>query len=108
MFGLMQDHPLLISSLIEHAGTFHPEAAIVSRLPGGRMHRTHWHGLLENDAFRRLLDVLHHLVSVPSSGRTVVGRDPSTSQYPTPLRTGSGPFSFNLARPTPGFGAIRP
>jgi fatty-acyl-CoA synthase len=45
MFGLMQDHPLLISSLIEHAGTFHPEAAIVSRLPGGRMHRTHWHGL---------------------------------------------------------------
>ena len=32
MFGLMQDRPLLISSLIEHAATFHPRTEIVSRM----------------------------------------------------------------------------
>jgi fatty-acyl-CoA synthase len=31
MQGLMQDRPLLISSLIEHANTYHPNAEIVSR-----------------------------------------------------------------------------
>jgi len=43
--GLMQDQPLLISSLIEHAASFHPNAEIVSRLPDGRVHRTHWRGI---------------------------------------------------------------
>jgi fatty-acyl-CoA synthase len=32
MHGLMQDRPLLISSLVEHAATFHPDTEIVSRL----------------------------------------------------------------------------
>ncbi len=45
MFGLMQDRPLLISSLIEHAATFHPATEIVSRLPEGDLHRTDWRGL---------------------------------------------------------------
>ena len=40
--GLMQDRPLLISSLVEHAATFHPATEIVSRLPEGREHRTNW------------------------------------------------------------------
>jgi fatty-acyl-CoA synthase len=40
--GLMQDRPLLISSLIEHAATFHPHTEIVSRLPDGATHRTDW------------------------------------------------------------------
>ncbi|WP_240754516.1 long-chain-fatty-acid--CoA ligase [Lampropedia aestuarii] len=43
--GLMQDRPLLISSLVEHAARFHPEAEIVSRLPEGGMHRTNWRGI---------------------------------------------------------------
>ncbi|MBI5256903.1 MAG: long-chain-fatty-acid--CoA ligase [Burkholderiales bacterium] len=42
MFGLMQDRPLLISSLIEHAATFHPATEIVSRLPEGPVHRCTW------------------------------------------------------------------
>lgn len=42
MHGLMQDRPLLIASLIEHAARFHPETEIVSRLPDGHMHRTNW------------------------------------------------------------------
>ena len=45
MHGLMQDRPLLISSLIEHAATFHPHAEIVSRLPEGTVHRTDWQGV---------------------------------------------------------------
>ncbi|WP_264014786.1 long-chain-fatty-acid--CoA ligase [[Mycobacterium] manitobense] len=45
MYGLMQEHPLLISSLIEHAATFHPDTEIVSRLPGGGTHRTDWRGV---------------------------------------------------------------
>ena len=45
MHGLMQDRPLLISSLIEHAARFHPDTEIVSRLPEGSMHRTTWAGV---------------------------------------------------------------
>jgi fatty-acyl-CoA synthase len=45
LFGLMQDRPLLISSLIEHAARFHPHAKIVSRLPEGGVHRTDWAGI---------------------------------------------------------------
>ena len=35
----MQDRPLLISTLIEHANTFHPRAEIVSRTVEGPIHR---------------------------------------------------------------------
>ena len=42
MFGLMQDRPLLISSLIEHANTFHVRTEIVSRLPEGPIRRSSW------------------------------------------------------------------
>ena len=39
MLGLMQNRPLLISTLIEHAARFHPQAEIVSRTSEGPMHR---------------------------------------------------------------------
>ncbi|MEN9629531.1 MAG: hypothetical protein RJA10_2758 [Pseudomonadota bacterium] len=42
MLGLMQDRPLLISSLIDHAATFHPHTEIVSRLPEGLVRRSSW------------------------------------------------------------------
>ncbi|KAF0805060.1 AMP-dependent synthetase and ligase [Alcanivorax xiamenensis] len=42
MQGLMQDKPLLISSLIEHAATFHPDQEIVSRSIEGPIHRTNY------------------------------------------------------------------
>jgi fatty-acyl-CoA synthase len=42
MLGLMQDRPLLISSLIEHAANFHPGAEIVARLVDGTIHRTNY------------------------------------------------------------------
>ena len=39
MQGLMQDRPLLISALIEHAAALHPDAEIVSRTVEGPLHR---------------------------------------------------------------------
>ncbi len=39
MQGLMQDRPLLISALIEHAAAMHPDAEIVSRTVEGPLHR---------------------------------------------------------------------
>ncbi len=38
----MQDRPLLISSLIEHAAAYHADTEIVSRLPEGPVRRTTW------------------------------------------------------------------
>ena len=40
MHGLMQDHPLLISSLIRHAAANHGGREVVSRLGDGSIHRT--------------------------------------------------------------------
>jgi len=42
MLGLMQDQPLLISSLIEFAERHHGDAEIVSRRLEGDIHRTTW------------------------------------------------------------------
>jgi acyl-CoA synthetase (AMP-forming)/AMP-acid ligase II len=39
LLGLMQQHPLLISSLIEHAASAHPGVPIVSFAPGAPAHR---------------------------------------------------------------------
>ncbi len=40
MYGLMQDHPLLISGLIKHAAANHGRREVVSRLGDGSIHRT--------------------------------------------------------------------
>jgi fatty-acyl-CoA synthase len=42
MLGLMQNQPLLISSLIEHAERHHGDAEIVSRRVEGDIHRYQW------------------------------------------------------------------
>lgn len=42
MLGLMQNHPLLISSLIDYAAHWHGNGEIVSRDPDGAFHRTNW------------------------------------------------------------------
>ncbi len=42
MLGQMQDHPLLISTLITHAAKNHPEAEIVSRRVEGDLHRSNY------------------------------------------------------------------
>ena len=56
MFGLMQEHPLLISSIIEHAATFHPDAEVVSRQPDGSIYRSNWRGV--RDDARRVANAL--------------------------------------------------
>jgi fatty-acyl-CoA synthase len=42
MRALMQETPLLISSLIEYAGRYHGDGQIVSRLADGSIHTTNW------------------------------------------------------------------
>ena len=50
MLGLMQDRPLLISSLIEHAARYHPAVEIVSRTCEGATVRTNYAGLRDRAA----------------------------------------------------------
>ncbi|MDB5847769.1 MAG: long-chain fatty acid--CoA ligase, partial [Rhodoferax sp.] len=45
MLGLMQDQPLLISSLIQFADRHHGDVEIVSRRIEGDIHRTTWSGI---------------------------------------------------------------
>ena len=47
MFGLMQDQPLLISSLIEFAARHHASTEIVSRRVEGDLHRSNWRAVAE-------------------------------------------------------------
>jgi acyl-CoA synthetase (AMP-forming)/AMP-acid ligase II len=59
MHGLMQDHELLISSLIRHAATNHPRREIASRRATGAVHRTNY--LEVEQRARRLAAALQRL-----------------------------------------------
>ncbi len=50
MLGFMQQVPLLLSSLLQHAARFHPEVEIVSRSVEGPLHRTSYDGLARRAA----------------------------------------------------------
>jgi acyl-CoA synthetase (AMP-forming)/AMP-acid ligase II len=59
MDGLMMDRPLLVSTLIEHAATYHGDTEIVSRTVEGAIHRTtyaetEWRAKKLANALRRL------------------------------------------------------
>ena len=45
MLGLMQDQPLMLSSLVRHAARHHGEAEVVSKLVDGSIHRTNYREL---------------------------------------------------------------
>jgi 3-(methylthio)propionyl---CoA ligase len=59
MLGLMQQHPLLISSILKHAARHHAAGEIVARTSDGSKHRTTWAGI-EREA-RRLVRALQAL-----------------------------------------------
>ncbi len=59
MHGLMQDHPLLISSLIRHAAANHGGREVVSRLCDGSIHRTDYSAVERRS--RRLATALESL-----------------------------------------------
>ncbi|HEY4041180.1 MAG TPA: long-chain fatty acid--CoA ligase, partial [Rhodopila sp.] len=59
MQGLMQNRPLLISSLLEYAASWHGTREIVSRDPEGAIHRTSY-AAVEPRA-KRLANALHNL-----------------------------------------------
>jgi fatty-acyl-CoA synthase len=59
MLGLMQDRPLLISSLIEHANACHHDAEIVSHRVDGTLHRCTY-----GDIYRRSKQVAKALIAL--------------------------------------------
>ena len=59
MLGIMQDQPLLISSLIEHANRCHPGGEIVSRTVEGPIHRCTY-----GDVHRRAKQVAKALIAL--------------------------------------------
>ncbi|WP_211259569.1 long-chain-fatty-acid--CoA ligase [Belnapia moabensis] len=59
MFGLMQQHPLLLSTIISHAARHHGRAEVVSKLPDGSLHRTDYAAVERRS--RRLVRVLQQL-----------------------------------------------
>jgi acyl-CoA synthetase (AMP-forming)/AMP-acid ligase II len=59
MQGLMQNRPLLISTLIEYAAAWHGDREIVSRDPEGSIHRTTYSAL--QPRAKRLAGALHSL-----------------------------------------------
>src|SRR6185312_9882172 len=59
MLGLMQQRPLLLSSLIEYAERYHGETEIVSRLLDGAIHRSNYQQI--GGRARRLAGALQRL-----------------------------------------------
>jgi fatty-acyl-CoA synthase len=59
MQGLMMNLPLMISGLLRHAGQYHGDTEIVSRLPVGGMHRYTYHAAHRRS--RQLVRVLQAL-----------------------------------------------
>src|SRR3546814_20551945 len=59
MLGLIQDRPLLISSLIEYAALYHVDTEIVTRTVEGPIHRYGYRGL--RDRSKQLANALTKL-----------------------------------------------
>ncbi len=59
MQGLMQQRPLLLSGLIDHAAAFHGEREIVSNLVDGSTHRSNWRAVQQRA--KRLANALEAL-----------------------------------------------
>ena len=68
MLGLMQDRPLLISSLIDHAATFHPTTKIVTRTCEGPIVHSNW-----AEIRRRAKQVANALQQIGIAGDDRVG-----------------------------------
>ena len=65
MFGLMQERPLLVASIIQHAARHHGATEVVSRMLDGSLHRTTY-AALERRA-RRLVRALQRLGVQPEN-----------------------------------------
>jgi 3-(methylthio)propionyl---CoA ligase len=65
MLGLMQERPLLISSLIEHAARNHGDTEVISRLPGGETVRLDYATIASRA--KRLAAALQRLGLEPSA-----------------------------------------
>jgi len=68
MFGQMQDSPLLVSQLIEHAAQFHPDQRIITKTVEG-----HFHEYTYKDAAKRSKQLAQALVALGVQDGDVIG-----------------------------------
>ncbi len=89
MLGLMQDRPLLISSLIDYASAFHGDTEIVSRLPEGHVRRSSWRqvGEVSKQVANALTEFgVHQATGSPHWPGTATATSRCTSGSPAPVR----------------------
>ena len=85
MLGLMQQRPLLISSLLDYAERYHADTEIVSRSVEGPLHRSNW-GTIATRA-KRVANALRRLgvtrsQRIATLGMVTTGISKSTSGSP--------------------------
>ena len=85
MLGLMQNQPLLISSLIDFAERHHGDTEIVSRRVEGDLHRYTW-----RDVARRARQAAHALDGMNRMPWTVGGRGGRVSPWHSGRRRSGG------------------
>jgi len=108
--GLQMSMPLMISSLIDHAATFHADTAIVARTIEGDVH--HYTYGEAGSRTRRLARALESLGVAPGGCAGRPGRKPRLERAPAlrdvlrRLRDGRGPAHRVEAMPMTGTGKI--
>ena len=78
MLGLMQQHSLLISSVIEFAGTYHSDTEIVSKRVEGDIHRTNYAAV--NRRAKQIANALDAMQIAQSSRVATLVRKSLTSE----------------------------
>ena len=103
MLGLMQNHPLLISSLIDFAARHHGDGQIVSRRVEGDIHRYTW-----KDVQQRAKQVANALNAEGlNAGDRVVGSGLNRIQPGAPVRVGAASDKNGQKAGTPTAEAAR-
>ena len=74
MLGLMQDFPLLVHRVLDHAARWHGETEIVSRSVEGPIHRTTYSEI--NGRARALASVAARRLGVGPATTRIVGAGP--------------------------------
>ena len=95
----MQQHPLLISSLIEHAARAHPDVPIISQMPDAAPHRCTY-----TDIDRRARQLAGALTALGVREGDRVGTLAWNGHRHLERRVGYGPVHYIRSRDLPGDG----
>src|SRR3546814_7470973 len=99
MLGLIQDRPLLISSLIEYAALYHGDTEIVTRTVEGPIHRYGYRGL--RDRSKQLANALTKLGVKPGDRIGTLARsEEHTSELQSLMRISYAVFCLKKKKKT--------